>query len=158
MHNVSSTTAPVRKTNMQHLKHRHLKMHRYISQQSFCCVCGSLGLGPCGTLFLSVARFPSPLVVGCGYLLALRPVVWSGLTSLLHAGVPARCQAVLGHLGSCGPVLSSCWEADFGWSLLPPAPGSLVLLPFGCGHSIWGLPLLLWGRSSWQNCQTGQVF
>lgn len=39
MHNVSSTTAPVRKTNTQHLKHRHLKMHRYISQQSFCCVC-----------------------------------------------------------------------------------------------------------------------
>lgn len=57
---------------MQHLKHRHLKMHRYISQQSFCCVCGSLGLGPCGTLFLSVGRFPSPLVVGCGYLLAPR--------------------------------------------------------------------------------------
>lgn len=34
MHNASATAASVRKTNIQHLQHKHSKMHRYINQSS----------------------------------------------------------------------------------------------------------------------------
>lgn len=37
MPNVSPAAALLRKTNIQHLKHKNLKMHRYINQQFFMC-------------------------------------------------------------------------------------------------------------------------
>lgn len=66
--------------------------------------------------------------------------LWSEVpwASLSCSGGSTGCWAVP---GSLDPVLCTYQ----GW--LPTASGSLALLPFRCGCSIWGFPLLGWTHS-----------